>query len=201
MTEKKPFHIIGFAGKLESGKSTAALDAALYIENHYHLGACTRILSFAYPFKKMMMDHFGFTRDQLYTSVGKTVVHPFWQMTPREFMQRFGDGMRKEIAADVWVKVAELKVQEYEMRSQTEEYMRAVIFDDVRMPNEAEMIRRHGGKIIKMVRPDHQAATVGIANHVSEQGIPDELVDFLVINDGNMSKLQADVRRTVSTFL
>ena len=201
MPEKKPFHVIGFAGKLESGKSTASLDAAMFIENHYLLGGSTRILSFAYPFKKMMMDHFGFTKDQLYTTTGKTQVHPFWNMTVREFMQRFGDGMRKEISYDVWVKVAELKVKEYEERSQVDRYVRAVIFDDVRMPNEAEMIRRHGGKIIKIIRPDHEAKTVGIQNHVSEKGIPDELVDFLVINDGNMEKFKTDVCRTVGTFL
>lgn len=194
--------IIGFTGALESGKSTSAKIAKEFLEDEFESTFRVETMAFAEPFKKIMLEYFGFHSYQVYTPEGKAETHPLWNMTPREFMQRFGAGMRKAIAEDIWVKTAEVAMMRAIVQANQAKYDRfAIVFDDVRQDNEAEMIRRHGGRIIKVIRPGHTAKTVGIQGHESEKGLSENLVDYLVINDGSMDKLRVDVIRTVSTFL
>lgn len=194
--------IIGFTGALESGKSTSAKIAKEFLEDEFESTFRVETMAFAEPFNKIMLEYFGFHSYQVYTPEGKAETHPLWNMTPREFMQRFGAGMRKAIAEDIWVKTAEVAMMRAIVQANQAKYDRfAIVFDDVRQDNEAEMIRRHGGRIIKVIRPGHTAKTVGIQGHESEKGLSENLVDYLVINDGSMDKLRVDVIRTVSTFL
>ena len=200
--EKTKTTIIGFTGALESGKSTSAKIAKEFLVDKFESLFRVETMAFAEPFKKIMLEYFDFHSYQVYTPEGKAEVHPLWNMTPREFMQRFGAGMRKAVAEDIWVKTAEVALMRAIVKANQAEYDQfAVIFDDVRQDNEAEMIRRHGGRIIKVIRPGHTAKTVGIQGHESEKGLSENLIDYLIINDGSMDKLRVDVIRTVGTFL
>ena len=49
-----------------------------------------------------------------------------------------------------------------------------IVIDDVRFPNEAEMIRARGGKIWRLSRKGFEPSG---DSHVSEAGLPDELID------------------------
>lgn len=200
--EKTKTTIIGFTGALESGKSTSAKIATSFLEDRFESLFRVETMAFAEPFKKIMLEYFGFYPYQVYTPEGKAETHPLWNMTAREFMQRFGAGMRKSVAEDIWVKTAEVAMMRSIAKAEKAKYDQfAIVFDDVRQDNEAEMIRRHGGRIIKVIRPGHAAKTVGIQGHESEKGLSENLIDYLVINDGGMDKLRVDVIRTVSTFL
>lgn len=63
--------ILGITGKMFSGKDTVAEFIHFAFRN-------SRITSFAYPMKQMMIDYFGFTHDDLYTVEGKKRYNEFW---------------------------------------------------------------------------------------------------------------------------
>ena len=75
--------ILGITGKMFSGKDTVAEFVHFAFRN-------SRITSFAYPMKQMMIDYFGFTYEDLYTVEGKNRYNEFWGMTNREALQKIG---------------------------------------------------------------------------------------------------------------
>jgi len=170
-------NIIGITGKLESGKSTLAsmICKKSTVESKKY--------AFAGALKNMCTDYFGFKWADLYTIEGKKSIHPLWGITTREFMQRLGQGLRDGIAPDVWVKVLETQL----LREQ--ETFGLAIIDDVRMPNEVEMVHRLGGIMIRVVRPDHVSESTGIKNHPSEQDLPDDIIEYDLVNYGTKEDL------------
>ena len=90
-----------------------------------------------------MLKHVVDLSTTFYTIDGKKTIHPLWGITSREFMQRLGQGLREAIAPDVWVKVLETQI----LREQ--EQYGLILIDDVRMPNEVEMVHRLGGIMIQ----------------------------------------------------
>ena len=170
--------IIGLSGKLESGKSTLAKE----IQKHHSEGGVL-ITAFARPLKDMCNSYFGFSHNDLYTTEGKIKYNEFWGMTPREFMQRLGQGLRDAIGKDVWVKLLKNSILE------KKDIYKIIIVDDCRYPEELQMIRDLGGITIRIIRPDHVAVSNGIKNHPSEQDIPDEMFDYEFANIGTPEDL------------
>lgn len=170
--------LIGIAGHLEAGKTTLAKE----IQKHQKEGNVS-ILAFAKPLKSMCAEHFGFSYNELYTTEGKMKLNSYWNMTPREFMQRLGQGLREAICPDVWVKLMEVDVLK------KKDIYTHVIIDDCRMPNEVEMIHKLGGVVIRVTRPNHTAKTVGIKNHPSECELPDEIIDYDIVNDRSIEHM------------
>ena len=170
-------NLIGITGKLESGKSTLAnmICKKSTVESKKY--------AFAGALKNMCSDYFGFKWADLYTIDGKKTIHPLWGITSREFMQRLGQGLREAIAPDVWVKVLETQI----LREQ--EQYGLILIDDVRMPNEVEMVHRLGGIMIRVIRPDHVSESTGIKNHPSEQDLPDDIIEYDFVNYGTEEDL------------
>ena len=164
--------LIALTGKLESGKSTLAKEIKKHHDEH---AVCT--LAFAKALKDMCLDYFNFKWADLYTIDGKKTIHPFWGITAREFMQRLGQGLRDAICPDVWVKLLQSQIMV------KKDIYDIIIVDDARMPNELEMIRNLGGITVRVIRPDYESISNGIKNHPSEQDLPDELIDYDVVND------------------
>lgn len=178
--------LIGITGHLEAGKTTLAKE----IQNHHPEGGIL-IMAFARPLKDMCRDYFGFKYEELYTSEGKTKLNPFWDMTPREFMQRLGQGLRDAICPDVWVKLMEQRILEKKNTYPT------IIIDDMRMPNEVNLIHKLGGITVRVHRPDHAARYVGIKNHPSEQELPDDIIDYEVANIGTPTDMYQTLKHMV----
>lgn len=170
-------NLIGITGKLESGKSTLA---SMIIKK---ATVECREYAFAHALKNMCIDYFGFEWNDLYTIEGKKKINPIWGITSREFMQKLGQGLRDGITPDVWVKILET-----EILSEQEKYGLAII-DDVRMPNEVEMVHRLGGIMVRVTRPDHISESTGIKNHPSEQDLPDDIIDYDIVNYGTKEDL------------
>jgi hypothetical protein len=63
-----------------------------------------------------------------------------------------------------------------------------IVITDVRLPNEANFIRSLGGTIVKIERPSVGTLTK-LTQHETEKGIPSELVDHVVVNDGTIEEL------------
>jgi len=105
-------------------------------------------------------------------------------VSPRQMMQTLGtEWGRSCIHPELWVMVAAGAVE------QQQKLGRNVVIDDVRFPNEAEMIRRLGGELWLVNRP-------GVAyegDHASEGALTDVLPDAVINNSGSLEDLQAIV--------
>lgn len=101
----------------------------------------------------------------------------------RRLLQTIGtDGVRAHLGADAWVRAFELA---RDRRADT-------VAPDVRFPNEADHIRRHGGIVIRIDRPGFGP----VNGHVSE-AVDTIAVDAVVVNDGTIDQLQDRVLELV----
>lgn len=161
--------LIGLAGKARSGKDTIAA----YLAERYDF----IVMAVADKFKEIFADVYGLKDKQLYGDL-KEVVDPRFGVTPRYIMQTVGHSFRS-IDPDVWVKYLEKKI----IRTFTFGY--DMVVTDIRMPNEAMMIRRQGGSLIKVERDGAQASG-GVENHISETAL-DGWVDWDLVIQNNLS--------------
>ena len=130
--------LIGISGLAHTGKDTLA---NFLKEKRKEIV----IESFATPIKEIMVNYFGFTREQVYDQRLKEIEDKFWNITPRKLMQLIGTEMfRKNFRYDVWVKVFEKKI----LNNPNNFFVVA----DVRFNNEAEMVIRNNGIVINKVR-------------------------------------------------
>lgn len=101
----------------------------------------------------------------------------------RRLLQRFGTEAGREIHGEnCWV---DALLRDWNRAER-------LVVTDVRFPNEAEAIQRHNGLVVKILRPGLAPLPGG---HASEAGIPDELVDAWILNDGTVSRLHELVMR------
>ena len=166
--------ILGITGKMFSGKDTVAEFVHFAFRN-------SRITSFAYPMKQMMIDYFGFTYEDLYTVEGKNRYNEFWGMTNREALQKIGtECFRNNFHVDTWLKTMEVNIRN--------DLTPIIIIPDVRFPNEAELINSLGGSILKIVRDD-VVRDPSQMTHASETMIDQIPHDMLLVNDKDRTAL------------
>ena len=180
---------IGFTGKMKAGKDTSAnfLKEEFIKNNESPIHAFIQ-LAFADSLKQICMEHLGLTHHQCYDQDGKEEYNEFWGMTNREILQRIGtEAMRNGFHKDVWSKITELKIKDAIKRNAF------FIITDVRFPNEAETIRRNGGIIVQIIRPNVESN--GIVGHASEQNLPTNLVDEIINNDGTLDDLHKKIKK------
>ena len=161
--------LIGITGRVGVGKTTIAQCLS---------GMCGfKLQSFGTPLKKAVSDLFMIPLSDLYDSNKKEKLNPFWNKTSREILQIFGtECVRNHFGKDFWVKRMKRTLEQYDASS--------VVIDDVRFPEEADMIIKKGGFVIKVARPDNPYQIN--QSHISEQmnDIP-----FTVLIDNNSSIL------------
>lgn len=103
--------------------------------------------------------------------------------TGRSFLQRFGTEMGRETFWNsFWVDQWETRYQELQ---ETSMYV-PIVVPDVRFANEAIRIKTLEGMIIRIDRPGYI-----YDGHPSEDGIPDDLIDAVVLNNGTVEEFQA----------
>ena len=176
--------LVGLCGLAGSGKTTAAEFLAT---NGY------KPLKFAGPLKAMtgaLLKEVGLSRaDILECLEGEYKEVPFQELqgkTPRHVMQTLGtEWGRGFMAEDFWLRIAESRAQQ-KMRRKG-----CVLFDDLRFENEAEMIRKNGGTVIKLVRGESRAAA-----HASES--LDFEADITIDNTGTIKDLHANLIAALS---
>lgn len=177
--------ILGITGKMMSGKDTAA--------EFIRFAFChdSRITWFARPLKQMMIEYFGFTVDDLYTTEGKQRYNDFWGMTNREALQRVGtECFRNNFHKDTWLKTMELNIMNRPSK--------LIIIPDVRFPNEADLIHGLGGTLIKIdrnIQRDDQQM-----KHASETEIDHLPCDGVIKNIGTRVEFFKSVLRTLDYF-
>lgn len=168
-------NLIGITGRLHAGKDEAA---KAFIAEGY-----TRH-SFADPLKAVT----AFLADEPVTlyhdQQAKEEHSDLLGMTRRKALQLLGtEGIRNTLGADFWARRL--------MWVWTKSGRPKMVVADCRFDNEAEILRANGGKVIRIIRPDNDADSVGVPGHASERGVSDHLIDFTIVNDGTISDLHS----------
>lgn len=141
--------IIGFAGKGESGKSTAA--AYLVLEHGF------TEFNFADPLKKAAAALIGEDLELYYDHKSKAEIISWLGISRRTLMQLLGtECVRDRIADDFWT-----RRMEHDIFLEDNPY---IVIGDVRFVNEARMIKDLGGIIVLLERDAGFAS-----DHASEQ--------------------------------
>lgn len=100
----------------------------------------------------------------------------------RVLLQEWGTDLRRSEDADYWTSEWARQVARLGAHR--------VVVTDVRFVNEAEMVLRAGGKLIRVVRPGF----AGAGDHVSETALDDwTRWDLVVRNDGSIEDLEEKV--------
>lgn len=178
--DKKIFMLVGSIG---SGKTTAAC----YITyNYYNFEE----FSFAEPIKEFAVE-LGFDDNHVYgDQKEKKIVDNFWNISPREFLQKFGTEVCRDKLQEcipnmnlngrtLWARVMEQKIQNNNNH---------MIISDGRFKDEEKLIRDYNGIIIRIDRTVDDEKTL-INKHSSEQYINEIQADYVIDNNGTKEKL------------
>jgi hypothetical protein len=158
--------IIGVIGKKYHGKDTCAD----YIVNNYDFIK----KAYADPIKRICKNELKFTDEQLYGNK-KEDIDPRWGFSPREAMQKIGTQGFRELREDIWVKIMEMNF----------ELNKNIVISDVRFKNEADLVKKYNGILIKIKRLNMN----DIDNHESEKYINDIIYDYEIINDADLNSI------------
>lgn len=139
-------------------------------------------IALADPLRSFIASITGLTHEELTDSDLKEQPLDWLNGTsPRRMMQTLGTEWGRElIDPELWLKVARRQIEAAKRRGAP-----GVVIPDIRFDNEAEMVRQLGGTIVQLVRPG--ASTV--ADHPSEDGIPESLIDLTIRNDKGRAHL------------
>lgn len=193
--------LIGLAGVARSGKDTAAaiLERDLGVYRY----------AFADPIKRMLEPVFG---DNFVTG-DRERIDPISGVSYRRLMQTLGTEWGRNVQADLWTRVAKAKwewvkdgcpvdykqgIVENVMLGAFSEF-KGMVISDVRFDNEAEWIRREGGIIVHIERPDTEQ--VGITGHASEAGLTKLPYDLVVRNDDTLQAYDLRLKFLVSMLI
>lgn len=103
-------------------------------------------------------------------------------LTPRRLMQTLGTEWGRALDKEFWVRVLEARLE-------SRNYPRCVV-DDMRFPNEYDMLKRRGAVMVRIDRPtDHEEGT----NHASEGALNDHHFDHVIVNSGSLEDFLAKV--------
>lgn len=187
MTDRPAPSLIGlYSSAPQSGKSTVAS----YLTEHGFYN-----IPFAGPLKRMIrtfLVQVGYGPDTIEHLIteGKEEKIPGIDVTPRHLMQTLGtEWGRTCVHPDVWLQCWQTTATRY-IKSGT-----PVACDDVRFPNEAELIRSLGGELWLVERSSARRST----EHASEGGLDNfPVFDRRIVNDGSLLDLYQQVRQILS---
>ena len=194
---------IAICGQLRAGKSTVSEHL---VHNHgfqpVSFGAelkshADKLFAFSdvYKSEPIVVDdeQFGGTR-----TIGKR--------KPRRLFQDFGEKMR-ELDPNIWIGHAAEKVRLIELIATANGEQARIVIDDLRQPNEYEWARANGFTIIRVeasedlrLKRAEQAGDSFSADdlaHDTEQHVDGFIVDYTIINDGNL----VDLRRHIGEIM
>jgi hypothetical protein len=175
-------------GYAAAGKDTAA--QVLLEECSFHR------VAFADPIKQALLaldpyvpgpEEAGFVRlSEL------TVEHPWVEVKEypevRRLMQLMGTEVGRNLFdSEIWVKLAEAKLASTLSVGDT-------VITDVRFPNEARLIKKHGGTLVRISRPGFGP----VNEHVSDRASENWNYDYHLVNDGGISSLQQEMKALVA---
>lgn len=164
--------LIGITGRAGTGKDTAAT----------HLRCQHQFYQFAFadPLRAMLAAAFGLEAADFEPGKKEQLI-PWIGKSPRQLLQTLGtEWGRNLVTPDIWVRVMEQR-----LIGAGATFGRNVVISDVRMENEAALIRRMGGTVLHLRRD----AARPVSTHISEDGIAMHASDQTFINNGGLPDL------------
>ncbi len=106
----------------------------------------------------------------------------------REFLQFYGTEAHRDVFVfNFWVEAG--LPDSTDPNFGREKPFDILIITDVRFENEAQAIRACGGSLWKIKRD----VRIDASNHASEAGLPDEMFDYIIDNDGTLDEFKVKV--------
>jgi hypothetical protein len=159
--------LIALTGAAYSGKSTIAAE----LSEHGYVRK-----KFSQTLKNMLLQIPGVTEEMTEGSLKEVPQSLFGGKTPRYAMQSLGtEWGRDTIFNRIWLESWKRSISG----------MNNVVVEDLRFPNEAELIRELGGEIWRVTRPNH----IGVG-HSSETEMKLISPDLVIKNEGSLQDLQ-----------
>ena len=186
--------ILGITGKKGHGKDAVAG----ILQNQHGWARC----AFADELKKIAQHLWELDDLQVHGSIrDKETVDPRWGKSPRQLLQTLGTEAGRGSHPETWIRVLLRRLVETEEAlvemGATPRVGWAVC--DVRFPNEASAIRRHGGIVWRVNRESF--GTGDFESHSSETSIDLITPDRVIKNDGTLEDLGAEVGRAYDELL
>jgi len=178
--------LIGLCGYAGAGKDTAA---RVLIDEFFF-----QRVAFADPIKGALLaldplvpgpdkDHVRlseFCRDRSWAEVKE---YP----EVRRLMQVLGTEVGRNLFdPEIWVKIAESKILSQLSVGNT-------VVTDVRFPNEARLIKKHEGVLVRLSRPDFGP----VNEHVSDRASESWTYDYILENDSSIEALHQKMRTLI----
>ena len=180
-------NLLAIAGKAGTGKDTLAG----YLKE---LGWVS--MAFADPLYDALQAMFGITREQMQDRAFKERVIPWIGKSPRELLQTLGtEWGRERVGNELWVNHLARRVESARAARTEDSFYKSsfnfitapvgIVITDVRMENEAEWVRSHGGTVLHLTRP----ALGEVRAHSSEAGVAWKVGDLVYHNRGTLEQL------------
>jgi hypothetical protein len=179
MTSQIPQLIGLYSPAAQSGKTTVA--TTLGYTHGY------TIVSFASPIKYVIANflcQLGYAANQAtyLTTVDKEAMIPELGVSARHLMRTLGTEWGREcVCPDVWLKCWEVQCRKVNG---------PIVVDDVRFPNEFDLVKKLGGRMWRIERPGVQRLTY----HASEGGLDKYAFDATLVNAGTVDDLDSTLR-------
>lgn len=180
--------LIGLCGYAGAGKDTAA---QVLIDEFFF-----QRIAFADPIKGALLalDPFvpGNTEGS-FTRLSEFQKDQDWAQVKeypevRRLMQIIGTEVGRNLFdPDIWVKLAEAKLLSTMSVGHT-------VITDVRFPNEARLIKKHRGVLVRVSRPGFGP----VNEHVSDRASENWTYDHQLVNEGDISALHEKARQLVN---
>lgn len=184
--------LVGFGGRLASGKDASAdhLVAEFGFRKHWMSEPLAEALAVLNPILSIDDDGYRVRYARLVAEVGYTKAknHP----EVRRLLQVLGTEIgRNMLGEDTWVNLAGSKID----HSRYIDHV-PVAITGIRFKNELEMIRRRGGHLIWVERPELE----GVSAHSSENSVGPADFDATLVNDGTLADLYTKVTTLIAQF-
>ena len=116
-----------------------------------------------------------------------------FEMSYRKLMQVYGTEYRRKQDPEYWVKKTRAAVQEALLRG-----TKLVVIDDVRFPDEAQMVLDEGGILVRVERPVDRV----VDEHISETALDGfKGWSWGIFNGGDLTDYHDEVRRCLRVML
>lgn len=168
--------LLGISGKIGCGKTTLA---QMLIEQA-PIEVSVR-LSFGDNIKRECAAYFGFPVEWCHSQEGKekkfSMGYPGGdldasplELTVREALQWYGTDYRRAHDPEYWLKAMRVQIDRYSERYADTDPL--IVIDDVRFPDEAELVRSLGGSLVRL--DPFEGWTPGShAEHITETALDD----------------------------
>lgn len=179
--------LIGFTGKMGSGKSTAIQ----HLKDKYTV--CN--IKFAQPLYDI--------QEYAYRRIHDVYTRPADFVKDRKLLQFLGTEWGRGMVGDtVWVDLWKKEISNRGQYNSLFEVDELITCDDIRFDNEAEAIKALGGILVRIESDKANQridTTSGIVNHPSEQGISEKYIDFTIENNDSIKEFEAQIDLVYST--